>query len=151
MKAPVLAPIALALAVLFVAGCGRGTATVAEYTQTVRSARDRVDAALAQVHLSQSENDLFSRLNFAADVSNRASDDLDHARVAKGFGEETDRLAKALHQLAIDLEATVEQLQDPTFGNVLLHTQALRFNSLTTANRILRDLRKRGIHVRPFA
>lgn len=140
-------------AVTILAGCGgSGEPSRAEYERAVVSARNTVDDALKDITSGvETREQLADRLAEAAVFVERAADDLDETGSAKGFEDETRRLVQNLEQLSTDLTATAEQFRDVTFEQVFPHTRALQFESWTKANRILRDLRDRGLDVKPWA
>lgn len=145
--------ISVALAALALAGCAGGEAlSQSEFEAMVKAARDRVDSAVTHVSRSQSQQQLINRLDQAALAVDEAAADLDDAGAAEGFEDETSRLVKLLRDLSTDLAATAAQLRDPAFAESLLpQTRALQFESWTKANGILRDLRRQGIDVKPWA
>ncbi len=99
---------ALAAGALVLAGCG-GSDTVSqqEYAESVVSARDRVDFALAQITVGTGDvEDLIERMETAADQIDEAADDFDNGGPADGFEDETEELVAAFHQLAAGLAAT---------------------------------------------
>lgn len=139
------------LAALAVAGCAGGGPSRSEFQADVRETRNRVDSALAHITQAQSREDLLNRMDEAALSIDEAAEDLDDAGAAEGFDDEAGELIAALHQLAIDLSGTAEQIRQPEFADVLNTTRGLSFESWTKANRVIRDLRRQGIDVRPLA
>jgi hypothetical protein len=142
----------LAAAVLAVSACGGGgdsTATIPEYTASVRDARDRVDFALARITQGTKGDidEFLIRMEEAAVVIEDAADDLEDADVAEGYADETERLTKALHQLAVDLRATAHDLGQPELGGLIPTTQGLNFNSWDEANRALAVLQADGLKI----
>jgi hypothetical protein len=70
---------------------------------------------------------------------------------ADGFGDETDELVEAFHQLSTDLEATANTIREPGFEDLLNQTtRGLSFQSWTDANAVLRQLSQQGIDVEPL-
>lgn len=140
----------LAAATLAVSACGGdgdSTATVAEYTASVRDARDRVDFALSRITKAPDREEFLIRMEEAAVAVEAAADDLDEAGVAEGYADETERLTSALHQLSVDLSATAHDLEQPELGNLLPGTQGLNFDSWDKANLALAQLIADGLNV----
>jgi hypothetical protein len=143
----------LAAAVLAVSACGGGggdeTATIPEYTASVTDARDRVDFALARITQGEKGNteEFLTRMEEAGAAIDAAASDLEDADVAEGYADETERLTKALHQLAIDLRATAHDLGQPELGSIIPTTQGLNFESWDEANRALAVLKADGLKI----
>jgi hypothetical protein len=145
--------VVLALLLALAAGCsGDDPPSLSEYEAEVISTRDRVDAALENVTQAESRDDLLDRMDDAAANIDRAADDLDETGAADGFDDETEKLVDALHQLAVDLEATANTIREPGFEDLLNQTtRGLSFQSWTDANAVLTGLAKQGIDVEPIA
>jgi hypothetical protein len=141
----------LAAAAIAISACGGGdsTATVAEYTASVRDARDRVDFALARITKGEKGNtaEFLNRMEEAAAVIDDAASDLDDADVAEGYTDETERLTTALRQLAVDLRATAHDLGQPELGSIIPTTQGLNFDSWDQANLALAALQADGLKI----
>jgi hypothetical protein len=138
---------AAALAVSACGGDGDSTATIPEYTASVRDARDRTDFALARITRAQDRDEFLIRMEEAAAAIEAAASELEDADVAKGYADETERLTSALHQLAVDLRATAHDLGQPELGSVLPTTQGLNFESWDKANLALASLIADGLKV----
>lgn len=146
-------PLAVALAVAAGTwGCGGGPEVIsrADYAAAVRATRDRVEFALARIPQARSREGLLDRMEEAAELIERAADDLDGTGSAQGFQRDTARLVAALRQLAVDLAATAEQIRQPGFEELLTASRGISFESWTQTNRALARLRSRGIAVPPL-
>ncbi len=131
---------ALAAGTLVLAGCG-GSSVVSkqDYTDSVVSARDRVDFALAQITVGSGDvDDLVVRMETAADQIDEAADDFDGGGSADGFDDETSELVDAYHQLAAGLAGTAHDASVAGMEGLLTGTNALQFPGWTKANRVLR-------------
>jgi hypothetical protein len=141
----------LALLSLLAAGCGGGgsdTASREEFQQAVVNARDRVDFSLSQITKAKSKDDFLDRMEEASGNIDEAADDLEGVKPPEDFAPETDQLVDALHQLAVDLKATAEQIRQPGFEDLLSNAQGLNFESWDDANRAIAGLAGKGINVR---
>jgi hypothetical protein len=142
----------LAATCLAVSACGgdggSSTATVAEYTESVSMARDRVDFALARITRAQSKEEFLNRMDEAAAAIDDAASELEEADVAEGYNDETEKLTSALHQLSVDLEATAHDLAQPELGDLVTGSQGLNFESWDQANLALASLIGDGIKVK---
>jgi len=148
--------LALLVAVLaiVVAGCGGGSSaapTLAEYQESVVTTRDRVDFALARITNAKSKVEFLDRMDEAAVVIDDAGSDLDDTGAPQGFEDETDKLAGALHQLSVDLEATAHDIREPGSGLIGPGLQGLSFESWDDANLVLASLIGQGIKVELIA
>jgi hypothetical protein len=143
--------VVLATVLVAVSGCGgsggSSTATVAEYTESVSLARDRVDFALARITRAQSHEEFLNRMEEASAAIEHAASELEDADVAKGYADETERLTSALHQLSVDLSATAHDLSQPELSGIATGTQGLNFDSWDKANRALASLIGDGLDV----
>jgi hypothetical protein len=151
-----IAPPALlaAGAVAFAAGCGGGEPpTRAEYQESVVATRDDVDAALASITQASSKDDLLERMESAGARIEREADELGDTTPADGFEDENDELEDALHQLAVDLTTTADQIRRPDVGleDLMAGARGLSFESWTQADRVLARLRQQGVRVPPLA
>jgi hypothetical protein len=141
-----LVGVVLSLAV----GCaGSDSPSVDDYEESVVDTRNRVDAALAEITEAQSRQDFLRRMDAAAVVIKRAADDLDEEEVAEGFEDETKKLVAALRALSTDLRLTADQMRQPGFES-LFNSRGINFGSWTKADRVLRDLSRQGVDVRPL-
>jgi hypothetical protein len=143
---------AFAAGALVLAGCG-GSSSVSkqDYTDSVVSARDRVDFALAQITVGSGDvDDLVERMEAAADQIDEAADDFDGGGSADGFNDETDELVDAYHELAAGLAGTAHDASVEGMEALLTGTNALQFPGWTKANRVLVSLDEQGIAVEPI-
>ncbi len=142
----------LAAGALVLAGCGGSSAVSTEdYTDSVVSARDRVDFALAQITVGSGDvDDLVQRMETAADQIDEAADDFDAAGSAEGFEDETEQLVAAYHELAAGLAGTAHDASVEGMEALLTGTNALQFPGWTKANRVLASLDEQGITVEPI-
>jgi hypothetical protein len=130
------------------AACGGDDSSELEdYEASVVDTRNRVEVAFANIAEAQTRADFSKRMEEASVRIERAADDLGEAEVAEGFEDETNKLTKALRQLAVDLEATAEQFR---LTPELFNTAGLNFEGWTQANQIFVSLSKQGIQVRPL-
>jgi hypothetical protein len=118
-----------------------------DYEASVVDTRNRVEIAFGNIAEAQTRADFSKRMEEASVRIERAADDLGEAEVAEGFEDETDKLTKALRDLATDLEATAEQFR---LTPELFNTAGLNFEGWTKANQIFTSLSKQGIQVRPL-
>jgi hypothetical protein len=133
-----------------VAGCGgSSTASKSDYAASVVNARDRVDFALAQITQSKTKDEFLDQMVASSELIDDAANDFENASSAKGFDDESKKLAKAMHQLAVDLNATAEQIRLPGYEG-LLDAKGLNFDSWTAINATLADLNEQGIKVSPL-
>ena len=137
---------------LVLAGCGGSSVpSEQEYTESVVSARDRVDFALAQITVGSGDvEDLIERMETAAGQIDEAADDFDSGGSADGFDDETEELVDAYHQLAAGLDGTAHDASVEGMEALLTGTNALQFPGWTKANRVLASLDEQGIAVEPI-
>ncbi len=143
---------ALAAGMLVLAGCG-GSSVLSkqEYADSVVSARDRVDFALAQITVGSGDvEDLIERMEAAAGRIDEAADDFDSGGSASGFDDETEELVDAYHQLAAGLDGTAHDASVEGMEALLTGTNALQFPGWNKANRVLASLDEQGIAVEPI-
>ena len=148
-----LASVALLCAVgVSLAGCGGGDSapSMADYTVSVVSTRNRVDGVLARVTQAQSKDELLKRMDEAAVVIDDSATELDEGGAAEGFEDATSQLVDALHQLSTDLGAFAHDARQPGGEALLLGGPGLNFESWTQANEVLENLMKQGIDVEPI-
>jgi hypothetical protein len=143
--------VVLAAAALGASACGGGAHTTVELQESVTASRDRVDVALERITEAQSQEELLERMYEAAATIDRASDDVDDLDASSGRERALDRLAKSLHQLAFDLQATADQIRQPGFGELVTGARGLSFESWNQVNEALAALRRTGIDVEPLA
>lgn len=134
------------LAAVLAAGCG-GAASAQDVQDEVVRARDRVDFVLAEVTRAQSKDELLERMDDAAEVTDDAASDLDGLDPPERLAPGVDRLAKALEQLAFDVQATADQVREPGFDSLLEGVRGLSFESWNEVNRALAALERSGVEV----
>ena len=140
----------VAVAAIAASGCGGGgssTQSLNDYTQSVVTARDRADFALARITKAKSKEEFINRMDEASAAIDEAASDLEDAGPAEGFEEETDKLVSALDQLAVDLDALAHDLRQPEGEGLLIGAQGLNFESWDKANLALASLIGQGIEV----
>ena len=147
--AVLVAAFAIAVAVAAL-DSGRGTATRAEYAETVSNTRDRIDFALVRITRSGSQEELIERIGEASTAVGAAGDDLGEADVATGFESLHDRLVSTLDDFSSELAGTAAQFEDPTFAPNLQGINSLGFLEWENVNRILADMKKKGLRVEPL-
>jgi hypothetical protein len=130
-----------------VAGCGGG-ASKEDFQEDVVSARDRVDAGLAQVVEAGDFDELLNRLEIAADESRKAAADLGEADAPSDFREDKRELQAAMRELSEEILGTVDAFD--SLGPTAPITRALNFVAWETVQAELADLRKAGIAVQPL-
>ena len=144
---------AFAAGALVLAGCG-GSSTVSkeDYTDSVVSARDRVDFALAQITVGSGDmDDLVERMEAAADKIDEAADDFDGSGSADGFDDETDEAGRRLSPArggSCRHGARRERRRD---GRPTDRHERAAVPGWTKANRVLASLDEQGITVEPIA
>jgi hypothetical protein len=135
---------------VLVAACGSSsTPTKAEYAASVVTTRNRVDYALAQITQAKTKQQFLDQMIDSSKLIDDAAGDLDDAGAAAGFDDETKKLVAAIRQLAVDLEATSEQIQTPGYEG-LFSAKGLSFQSWVDVNAVLANLAKQGIDVEPL-
>lgn len=147
MKRTLILLIVGLLAVAVSACGGGGETTPEEYAEAVVTARDRTDYALGRIVVAGSEEELIDRMLEARDLINDAAGDLEDVDVPSDYQPEGTRLVRQLSQLAFDVGATGEQLEQPGFEDVFDHTRGLSFASWDNVNRNLAALAGKGIPV----
>jgi hypothetical protein len=135
----------LSLAV-FASACGGGEPSVKEYSDAVVLNRNRADYVLARITRAQSQEELLNRMDEAATVIGKASDELDKTGAPPEYQPEADNLVKSLKQLSVDIQATADQARVPGFETLLTDT-GLSFNSWDDVNKALAGLAGKGIEV----
>ncbi len=139
----------VAVGAVAASGCGGGSSTQSldDYAQSVVTARDRADYALARITKAKSKEEFINRMDEASAVIDDAASDLDDAGPAEGFEDETDKLVSALHQLSVDLDALAHDLRQPEGEGLLIGAKGLNFESWDKANLALASLIGQGIKV----
>lgn len=156
MHAAVLVGVALASAsavavASVVLGGGGGTASKQEYESTIVDARDRVEFALRGISEQESIEGLVDELEQASIAVEDVATDLAAAGVADGFEKQNDRLVDALVGLSSELSGTAATIGGPSFTQALPHLTSLSFKQWTVVNRILGELKRKGIDVQQLA
>jgi len=132
-------------------GCASSsTPTVEEYERSLGSARDRVDYALERITQAGSRDELLERMDEAATTIDDAASDLAEVGAPRKVESETDTLVDALQQLAFDLQATADQIRQPGFGDLVIGTRGLSFESWDAVNLALRAMSAKEIDVAPL-
>jgi len=139
--------VAVAVAASGCGGGGSSTQSLADYSKSVVTARDRADFALARITKAKSKEEFINRMDEASAVIDDAASDLDDAGPAEGFEDETDKLVDALRQLSVDLDALAHDLGQPEGEGLLTGAQGLNFESWDQANLALASLIGQGIDV----
>ena len=122
-------------------------ASKAEYTETITNTRDRIDFALVRITRSQSIDEVIERIGEASVSVAAAREDLADAGVAPGYEDLHDRLVGTLGRFSEELEGTAAQFEDPTFAPNLQGINSLGFLEWENVNKILGDMRKKGLKV----
>lgn len=146
VAAAIVVAFGVAVAVIAIGG-EEATASRADYQASVVNGRDRADFALEQITKSESPEELVERIDEAAAVVGDVADDLDGTGVAPGFEEDHDRLVEAMDGLSVELANTAAQFRDPSFTAALPGINSLSFPQWDAVNRVLADLKERGIDV----
>jgi hypothetical protein len=129
-------------------GCGENSMpSVQELEPSIVAARDRVDFALARITRAQSRDELLERMEEAADAIDAAASDLEGVGTPKDYESEVGKLVVSLRQLAFDVQATADQIRQPGFGDLLVGTRGLSFESWNAVNLALTGLNGKGIEV----
>ena len=129
-------------------GCGENrTPSVPELEQSVVATRDRVDFALERITRAQSRDELLGRMDEAAVTIDATASDLEGVGTPKDYESEVGELVDSLRQLAFDVQATADQIRQPGFGDLLIGTRGLSFESWGTVNLALAGLKEEGIEV----
>lgn len=129
-------------------GCGESSMpSVQELEPSIVATRDRVDFALERITRAQSRDELLGRMNDAADTIDAAASDLDGVGTPKDYESEVGKLVVSLRQLAFDVQATADQIRQPGFGDLLIGTRGLSFESWDKVNLALAGLIEKGIEV----
>jgi hypothetical protein len=135
---------------LAVSACGGGGEPSAEeFGEAVVQNRNRVDFVLGRITRAQSVDELLTRMDEAAVVISKASDELADTGAPSDYQPEADDLVSSLKQLSVDIQATADQARVPGFENLLTDTalQGLSFDSWDQVNEALAGLAGKGIQV----
>jgi hypothetical protein len=140
---------ALSALALVAAGCGGDDAapTVAEFEQSVVATTDRVDFAIDRITKADSKEEFLNRMVEAGVAIDAAATDFEETGFAEGFEAEGEKLGKALHALAVDLDAAASDIGNPAFGGLIAGTQALQFESWDNANKAIATMAGKGLEV----
>jgi hypothetical protein len=148
MTAPrLLVVLLLAVGMVTTACGGFGAPSPEEYSDAVVLNRNRVDFVLGRITRADSVDELLARMDEAAIVISKASEELDKLGAPDDFQPEADDLVKSLNQLAVDVQATADQARIPGFEGLLTQTNAISFDSWDDTNKALAGLAGKGIPV----
>lgn len=148
MTAPRLLVVLLLAVSLVATACGGiGGPSPEEYSDAVVLNRNRVDFVLGRITRADSVDELLTRMDEAAIVISKASEELDKMGAPDEFQPEADDLVKWLDQLAVDVQATADQARIPGFEGLLTETNAISFDSWDKVNKALAGLAGKGIPV----
>jgi ABC-type transporter Mla subunit MlaD len=144
----VVAAVVAVVVAMAALGGGPGTATKAEYQETIVNARDRTDFAFAQITKADSVENLIERLDEAGAAVGDVSGDVSGAAVAEGFEDLNDRLADKLEAFSGALQATADQFEDPSSaGFGLENINSLGFSEWDDVNAVLTEMQDKGLEV----
>jgi hypothetical protein len=148
---PVRALLVLLLALgLVLSACGgSGQPSAEEFGEAVVLNRNRVDFVLGRITRAPSIDELLARMDEAAVVISKASDELADTGAPSDYQPEADDLVTSLNQLSVDIQATADQARVPGFEQLLTDTalQGLSFESWDQVNKALAGLAGKGIQV----
>jgi hypothetical protein len=136
----------LALSIFLLAGCGGGSKE--DFQKDMVAARNRTDAALAQVTGAKSIDDLLKRMRIAATEIRAAATDVHHADAPDGLADEEEGLEQALHALSDEIVSTVNTFVDNP--EAIASARGFNFEAWNTVQARLGDLRRAGIKVPPL-
>jgi hypothetical protein len=144
--------LSVAVLAVSVSACGGSddgsTATRAEYSESMGTARDRVDFALSRITKAKSQEEFLNRMNEASAAIDSAASELEGEEVLEGYEDETEKFTKALHQLSVDLEATAHDIAQPEFAGLATGARGLNFDSWDQANLALAALIGDGFKIK---
>ena len=80
-----------------------------------------------------------------------AAGELEAGGAAAGYEDDVAELVESLRQLAVDVQATADQIRKPGFEDLLTGAQGLSFESWNQVNAALAGLRRKRIEVEPLA
>lgn len=148
MTAPRLLVVLLLAVSLVATACGRfGEPSAEEYSDAVVLNRNRVDFVFGRITRADSVDEFLARMDEAAVVIAKASEELDKKGAPDDFQPEADNLVEAFAQLAVDLEATAAQARTPGFEGLITQMNAISFDSWDQANKALAGLAGKGVPV----
>lgn len=148
MTAPrLLVVLLLALGLVATACGGIGAPSPEEYADSVVLNRNRVDFVLGRITRADSVDELLARMDEAAIVISKASEELDKKGAPDEYQPEADELVKWLDQLAVDVQATADQARIPGFEGLITETNAISFDSWDKVNKALAGLAGKGVPV----
>ena len=133
----------LGLSVLLLAVCGGGSKE--DFQQDMVAARNRTDAALAQVTGARSVDDLLKRMRIAATEVRAAATDVQDSDAPDGLADEADGLEQALRALSDEIVKTVNTFVDAP--EAIANARGFNFEAWNTVQARLADLRAAGIQV----
>ena len=136
----------LVLSVAVAAGCGGGSKE--DFQRDVVAARDRTNAALAQVTRAQSIDDLLKRLRIAATEIRAAATDVREADAPDDLGDEEQALEEALRALSDEIVGTVDTFAENQ--EIIATAGGFNFAAWDNVQARLADLREQGIAVKPL-
>jgi hypothetical protein len=136
----------LGLSVLLLTGCGGGSKE--DFQQDMVAARNRTDAALAQVTGAKSVDDLLKRMRIAATEVRSAATDVQDADAPNGLADEADGLEQALRALSDEIVKTVNTFVDAP--EAIANARGFNFEAWNTVQARLADLRRAGVEVPPL-
>ena len=133
---------------LVASGCGGfGGPSAEEYSDAVVLNRNRVDFVLGRIVRADSVDELLARMDEAAIVIQKSSEELDKLGAPDDYQPEADDLVESLGQLSVDVQATADQARIPGFEGLITQTNAISFNSWDSVNKALAGLAGKGIPV----
>jgi hypothetical protein len=143
----------VSMVALAASGCGgdSGPPTAQEFEQNVISTRDRVDFAIERMTQADSKEEFLNRMTEASVAIEAAASDYEDGGIAEGFEKEGEQFGSALHQLAVDFEATASDIDNPAFAGLIAGTQALQFESWDQANLAIATMVGKGFDVQIIA
>ncbi len=121
-----------------------------ELERSVVSTRDRIDSSLARITQAQSKDELLERMQEAAAAIGAAAGELERDGAPADYEGDVAELVDSLRQLAVDLEATAEQIGEAGFEDLLTGAEGLSFESWERVNLALARLNRQGIAVAPL-
>jgi hypothetical protein len=143
----VFLPVAvLGTVVALLAGCGGGSEE--DFQQDVVAARNRTDAALAQVTAAKSLDDFLKRLRIAATEVRAASADVRKADPPDDVVAQADELETSLHDLSDELVGLVDTFE--TAPEAIGSARGFNFETWDDVQASLTALRRAGIEVAPL-
>ena len=139
----------VALGLVLSACGGSGQPSAEEFGEAVVLNRNRVDFVLGRITRAPSVDELLVRMDEAAVVISKASDELADTGAPSDYQPEADDLVTSLKQLSVDIQATADQARVPGFEHLLTDAalQGLSFESWDQVNTALAGLAGKGIQV----